>query len=84
MKQKLDLLDTESGYILSIVGATEVLTKDITVIIPDGDNITLASQKDVEDLRTKLVNGAISVRNSELLGEHAANEFVLKTEAGNH
>ena len=83
MKQKFDLLDTESGFVLSIEGQTETLTKDITIVLPDTDNATLATTKEVEDLRTKLVNGAITVRSSDFLGEHAASEFVLKTEAGN-
>lgn len=83
MKQKFDLLDTETGFVLSIEGQTETLTKDITIVLPDTDNATLATTKEVENLRTKLVNGAITVRSSDFLGEHAASEFVLKTEASN-
>ena len=52
MKQKFDLLDTESGYVLSIEGQTEVLTKDITIVLPDTDNAVLATTKEIEDLRS--------------------------------
>lgn len=53
MKQGFEFLDTESGYKFKLTGASDVLPKDITVVVPDDvDGAVLATSKEVEDLRT--------------------------------
>ena len=78
MKQGFEFLDTESGYKFKLTGASDVLPKDITVVVPDDvDGAVLATSKEVEDLRTKLTNGTITVRNSDTVGNKQASEFAL-------
>lgn len=84
MKQGFEFLDTESGYKFKLTGASDVLPKDITVVVPDDvDGAVLATSKEVEDLRTKLVNGTITVRDTATLGGKLPSEYVLKSEVGN-
>lgn len=77
MKQNIDLIDSETGFKFRIESAAEVLTKDITIVVPDDDNAVLATSKQVENLRTGLTNGSITVRNAETVGDKQATDFAL-------
>ncbi len=78
MKQGFEFLDTESGFKFKLTGTSDVLPKDITVVIPDDvDGAVLATSKEVEDLRTKLTNGTITVRNTDTVGNKQASDFAL-------
>ena len=74
--QGFEFLDTESGNKLRIQTTNDVLQQDVLIKFQDTDG-TVALSKDVEDLRSKLADGTIIVKNSEKLGDKQATEYAL-------
>ncbi len=77
MKQSFELLDTESGHKVSLETTNEVLSSDQVFKLPDVNNATLATTKNIADLISDLNTGTIEPRSAKLLDGKQVSEFAL-------
>lgn len=77
MKQSFELLDTESGFKVSLETTNEVLSSDQLFKLPDVANATLATTKNIADMVSDLNTGVLEPRSAKLLDGKQPSDFAL-------
>ena len=81
-KNTMEIIDFVTGNKIIIYSPTTNIESNMLFKLPEKSG-TLALVKDVEDLRTKLVNGDITINDTSRLGGKKADEYLLKKDSNN-